>query len=78
MATVRDFKNEVQTKWWGGRYSGEMTDDRREFWAKLNRMGARNMHREGMLPEEVRDIDETVELLESEFADLTAELARIP
>lgn len=76
--TVRDFKNFL-LKTIGAETHFEFTmpsgvpDDRRiEFWAKLNRLGGRNM--DSHPPETVDDIDATVTLSEQEWHDLNVEL----
>lgn len=79
MKTVRDFKRMVEAEW----PSKEWEESQLAFFRKLDRLGARNM--EKFPPEEVPDIDATVELsvnewkaLEQEFNDIKTSLGRVP
>ena len=71
MATVRDFKNLVAQKTGNQSAFVIRSEAHFTFWTKLNDIGARNMGTKP--PETVPDIDATVELSESEWAELEAE-----
>jgi len=62
----------VQTEW---PVSDEMEEEQRAFWQKLNSLGARNIAK--FPPEDVPDIDATVELPAAEWEDLKQEFVAI-
>jgi len=74
MRTVRDFKRFVLAEL-DAVDNSQFTHRSRahlEFWNKLNRIGARNIKTQR--PEQVPDIDATVELTDDEWAQLETEL----
>ncbi len=73
MRTVRDFKKFVLTEIGVGSIANftALSPGHYRFWAKLNRLGARNMREQP--PETVPDIDATVELSDSEWVELETE-----
>lgn len=76
--TVRDFKNFVlqQSRLRTGSEFQNGSIRRAQFWAKLNRIGARNMEQ---LPpsEDVPDVDATVELTHEEWGLLEQEFRHV-
>ncbi len=77
MGTVRDFKNLVYREAsvrFGGEFTGR-SEAHRAFWRKLNELGARNMRSQP--PEDVPDIDATVQLTNEEWTELETEFRQL-
>lgn len=77
MRTVRDFKSCILALVGARSATGVVRRSigHRQFWNKLNTLGARNMCTHP--PEQYPDIDATVELTDAEWAELTAEWNRL-
>lgn len=79
MKNMRDFKEFVLEELRKSGLSREefidLSDNNLLFWAKLNEIGGRNIEKQP--PETVPDIDATVELSETEWAELETEFRRL-
>ncbi len=78
MKTVRDFRRFICQQAgfeFGGGDFPQYSEAHREFWKKLNKIGARNIRSHS--PELVPDIDATVHLSNDEWAELESEFHQL-